>query len=319
MANYRYTSDLVKDVLFRAGEPTGGASAYQDRALQYVNRAYQALWLGGSEIDPKINETWWWLQREGTLILPAAVKGSATVTEGSATVSLDPAPASSLAGWHIRFEGRSTVYRIDAHTGGVASVTLDQDYLEASGELDFVAFKIEYDLADDILDGKVITPMRAHRQHEWGSKIEGVALDALWMNAPLTAIQAGVPFEYTQISETKVRFNRYVGPNEKPLRVDYWYFFEPSELVNEANEEPVVPLAYRRILADVATYWLFLDKADARADAAVLAAKSLLKAMQREHRKRLALAGSMGQIYPRRPARANSRGLLRTESGSIIG
>lgn len=317
MANYRFSADLLNDVLFRAGEPSGSAD-FRARALTHLNRAYQAVWTGGAEVDPSVNEEWWWLQREAALILPAAIEGSASVTKGSASITFSAAPASLLQGWHIRFSGRSTVYKVETHAGGT-SATLDEAYVEdTASNINFTAFKLEMDLAADILDGKVLSPMQAHRNHPHGSEITGVPISALQRNWPLHQVSAGVPSEYAQVSETRVRFNRYVGAGEKSLRVDYWYFFKPADLTDSTTEEPALPFAYRRLLADIATYWLMLDKQDDRADAAMLAAKALLKSMQREHRHRLVTTGRLGHIYPR-SARRSERGLLRTESGSIIG
>ena len=69
MANYTFSSDLVNDILFRAGEPIDGTSDFDSVALQYLNRAYQSVWSGGSEILPQINEQWWWLRKDDQGVL----------------------------------------------------------------------------------------------------------------------------------------------------------------------------------------------------------------------------------------------------------
>ena len=61
MSNLQFSADILDDMLFRAGEPTDGTSEYESKALESLNRAYQALWMGGAELDTTINEDWWWL------------------------------------------------------------------------------------------------------------------------------------------------------------------------------------------------------------------------------------------------------------------
>src|SRR5258708_16843364 len=40
----KFTSEIVDDVLFRCGEPTDGTSDFDVTALNYVKRAYRAIW-----------------------------------------------------------------------------------------------------------------------------------------------------------------------------------------------------------------------------------------------------------------------------------
>ncbi len=323
MANYRYTKDLVDDVLFRGGEAVDGTSDFHAKALEYVNRAYQAVWMGGSEIDPTINEEWWWLRNSGSLFMAPAVKGSVTVAQGSSAITFGSAPMSSLTGWHFKkADGRNTVYKILAHTGGSPSATLDANYLEASGTVTGIAFKTDMDLGGAIGGAanllKVVSPMYSHRAHERGHEVDGIDLAAMTRTYPVAEIEAGVPTKFAHLSESEVRFNRYRADTDTDLRVDFWYLRRPADLTYSTSEEPLLPMSYRRLLADIAAYWLFMDKNDDRADAAILAAKALLKAMQKEHRYRIVRQGNLGQIYPRAPSGVRG-GVRRTESGSIIG
>ena len=67
------TLQIRNDALFRAGEKTDGTSDLDAQSLIYLNRAYRALYMGGNEFDPSINEIWWWLKREDNIILDSVI------------------------------------------------------------------------------------------------------------------------------------------------------------------------------------------------------------------------------------------------------
>src|SRR5690348_10306379 len=101
MANYSTSSDILQAALFEAGEPTDGTSEYQAAALRLLNRAYQAIWMGGAELDPTCNEEWLWLQSStpGVLtIYPVVTTLTAVVTNFSTSIVFSSAPTVSYAG-----------------------------------------------------------------------------------------------------------------------------------------------------------------------------------------------------------------------------
>src|SRR4030095_10673132 len=64
MSGYRFTSDLLEDLLWRGGELFDGTSKYQvPQGLRYLNRGLEALALGGAEFEASIQEDWWWLRK----------------------------------------------------------------------------------------------------------------------------------------------------------------------------------------------------------------------------------------------------------------
>jgi hypothetical protein len=75
----------------------------------------------------------------------------------------------------------------------------------------------------------------------------------------------------------------------------------------------------------MATTYVLLDKNDDRSNAIALAARTGLAGMLRENRRQLKKMGAegIGAIYPRQGGKYGQthrgRGLLRTESGLIIG
>ena len=56
MAQFRTTADIVDSVLLRAGETANGNSAYESRALEYVNRIHRSLVVGGNEFNIEVDE-----------------------------------------------------------------------------------------------------------------------------------------------------------------------------------------------------------------------------------------------------------------------
>jgi hypothetical protein len=297
MANYQFSADLIDDALFRAGEPTDGTSDYEAAALSYLNRAYQAVWKGGAEIEPQISEIWWWLLTEGTLMLDTQVTtGTVSVTANSAAITFSGTLTPSVATYWFRV-GTGTVFKIATHTAGSASATLDQAYNGATnGTAAYALYKTDYALASDLLH--LASPMRltetngVNNQYvEPGREFQIVGLIPRHMQSvfPLANAVAGVPFFFSHIAERTVRFNRYAGTSK--IRIDYLYAQRPAALTNSVSEEPVVPLQHRKILADIVTFWLLLDKNDDRAPDALTMAKQGLAGMALENQSRLLVYG----------------------------
>jgi hypothetical protein len=317
MANYQFSSDIVNDALFRAGEPTDSTSDYDTVALQYVNRGYRALWMGGGEFDPTINEKWWWLQTEASLILlPVENTGTINVTNNSASITFSTGPTPSVAGYHFKVNDHADVFKISSHTAGATAATLDSVYTGPTNTAaNFKAFKLEYDLTDGL---GLIEPIKAYQDDR--VKITSMSLGELNRQFPLNQTEAGVPRHFAFTDEDTIRFQRYGGTSSTDfIRLDYQYLQRPSDLTDSGSEESLVPKQYRHILADMALFYLLLDKDDSRAEAIGAMAKSGIKAMRIENRNRWQQQGEIGQILPRQQDVITSRGPLRTETGLIIG
>lgn len=318
MANYTTSSDLKTDALDRAQEPTDGTSDFDSMALRFLNRAYQEVWTGGGAFEPGLNETWWWLRKEASLILqPRITSGTVSVTHDSASITFSSSIATDLAGYHFKVDGFDDVFKIATHGGATDAATLDSVYTGATdGTAGYTAFKVDYDLASDVMH--LFHPMHAQRHTR---KITLADLDALHEAHPLTSIESGVPENFAMTAQRTVRFSHY-GPRESDelIRVDYDYLFEPADLADDSSE-PVVPRQYRKVLSDMTTMFLLAQKNDDRADGVGRMARAGLRAMARENRRRWALQGNMGQILPRdprHPTRPES-GPPRTSSGLILG
>lgn len=322
MANYKYSSDLVADILFRAGESSNGSSDFDAVALQYLNRAYQALVMGGGEVDSECNEDWWWARKypPGVLNLtPSLIDGTATVTNGSVSITLSSPPSFAATNYFFQTTDHPDIFRTALHLPFGSSVTLDAAYTGSSGTKSYRLFKAEYDIAADSI--RVIAPMRVYQNS--ASEIDGVELSSLERDCPLSHIESGTPSQFAFITESKVRFNRF-GPlaNTSPnlIRVEYDYVYRPDDLTGGTTEEPIVPRQYRKLLADIALTFLFVDKNDDRAVLIASLAKKGLQAMVREQRSRMInYSRSLGTITPRLNKSSKYVRPLRTENGTIIG
>ena len=325
MANYQYSADLVNDVLFRVGEPTDGTSDFESAALQYLNRAYQIIWTGGGEFDETLNEEWWWLQKRppGVLTLqPKIVAGTVQVTNGSASLTFSSAPdpaldASTASGWFFRVQDHPDVFRVSTHASGAVAATLDSVYTGPTATAkSYVLAKLEYPLATDVL--RMFSPMRVAQESR--NEIEGRSLTSLDRDYPLRLIQGGVPRAFAPVGERAVRFSHTGGASgTKLIRAEYDYLRRPADLTDSGSEEPLVPQPYRKVLADMAAFYVFLDKNDGRAEGAGKLAQGGLRAMAREQRRRQQItARTNGQIIPR-PDQLRRIEVPRTESGLILG
>ena len=111
MSNYQFSADLVNDILTRNGELTDGTSDFDARALELLNRAYQALWMGGTEIDPTINEEWHWLKADPPLtllLLPVVNSGTVSVTNNNTSITFSTGPPEEPHRLDCRFSLSST-------------------------------------------------------------------------------------------------------------------------------------------------------------------------------------------------------------------
>lgn len=326
MANFKYSADLLNYILFMAGEPTDGTSDFESNALEQLNRSYQAIWSGGSEIDPTVREVWWWLRKQapGTLLLePPIEAGTLTATKNSTAIVFSSAPAQSVADWHIRIANDAEVYRIASHTAASVNAVLDGAYVTTGAAgLAYKLMKLEYSLASDVY--AIAAPMRVYTDSL--DEVNGMELPSLEERWPLRLVQSGTPRDFAivrdRISDTepiRVRFSHFGDEaGDDFIRVDYDYYQVPADLTDSTSQEPLVPVHMRRMIADHALSFLLLGKNDNKAASFATLAKNGLMAMAKEQRARRArFSKDYGRIMTR--AKRVTRGPLRTESGHIIG
>ena len=320
MANYTTSQDLVNDILTRGHELNDGTSDFDADVVTYLNRAYLGLLRGGSELDPEVDEAWWWLRADdqGVLTLnPVIDSGTVSVENNSATITFSSAPTPSVAGRHFKVDDHADVFIISAHTATEAGATLESVYTGPTNtEASFRVMQIDYDLATDVLH--LSQAMTAFQDGQ--GKIIGIDLPELTAKWPRNTLSSGVPKNFSMIADQKVRFSHYGGiDNTDLIKVDYEYMRLPTDLADDTNN-PIVPREYRYILADWALAFLFSAKDDTKSgDAAALAQRGL-QAMAKENRRRMVRqgGGAFGKIHPRLNQLQKMLRPLRTESGLII-
>lgn len=298
MANYQYTSDLLTDVLFRAGEPTDASSDYYTRALVYLNRAYYAVCNGGSEISPTVNEDWLWLTQHGAIVLHPRMELSINAVKGSTTVALSSIPTDytganvSIAGWYILgapdIGGR---YKIATHTIGSTTATIDIPWIrETVTGLDVTLERLEYTLPNDTL--RLISPLFV-----WGRSTayatHYVPIESIFESVNRTRTVGISPAMFSLLDPQTIIIDK--APTYA-TRAEYEYLILPPPLTNAPLEEPLVPHKDRRILADLALFWLLMDKNDNRADGIGLLARNQLHGMAADNRAAIA---AMTRAYAR--------------------
>lgn len=153
MSFLKNTVELKNEVLSICGELTDGSSLFENLAIESLDNLYQGLLGGGNEFGIEVAEPWVWAQSKRPIVisLVPAFSGAATITQDSNLGTFSLAPTYSLQGRYFRVESRADIYRIANHTAGDTAFTLDQPYLDDGGNLNYMAFKLDYELVDDTI------------------------------------------------------------------------------------------------------------------------------------------------------------------------
>jgi len=155
LAQFRTTLDIVDSVLSRCGEVTNGNSAYESRALEFVNRIHRSIVAGGLEFNVDMDEIWVWARSQYPIILELKPKyntGTVSLVKGSEAGSFSASVTDSVQGWHLQLDGRDGIYKIVTHAAGGTAFELDGAYDGDTGAtLTYKAFKLDYDLVPTYL------------------------------------------------------------------------------------------------------------------------------------------------------------------------
>lgn len=305
--------DLKQDVLFRASENQTGASGWEDKVIDYLNRCYKSLANGASEFLPEFIEDWWWMRARDAIVLePLYNSGSISVTAGLDTATLDTPPIYSLEGYKLRVREQADMAIVTSHAASGTAVTFDKVWTGDTAALaGFEAMKVEYSLNAAV--NSMISQMHSYRRRP----VMGLTPERMDDLFPLSSLGAGVPSAFCLEDERTVRFNAGGPDDGSRIRLEYHYRPAVVDLTDSVSSIPMVPEQYRHLLSDMALSMLLVDKNDDRAAMAASSAKAGLVAMVRENRRRLAKINSeVGTIRPR-PGSFTDRTIIRTEHGVL--
>lgn len=312
---YINSNDLVTDILFRAGE-VPGASDWNARAIDYLNRNYFLLCAGASEYLPENVEDWWWMRASGILtLLPIYDAGTVAVTTGDANITLSVAPTISLQGYRFRVDNWTEEYVILSHTAFTTTAVLDSTYNgDTSAATTYEAYKTTYQL--DAAVSAIMSPIISFREGVQISGMQPERMDEIW---PVSRLRGGVPRAFALENEQQIRFSHGGLTENRSMRMEYRYRPVVAPLTNDVGSIPLVPIQYRPLLSEMALVQLYSDKNDDRINVAASAAKAGLAAMVKENKRRLTKMDKLsGAILPRQGFHSWDH-ILRTESGLIIG
>lgn len=313
----QFSSQLLDDILFRAGEKVDGTSDYEAQALIYLNRAYRTVYMGGGEFNPKYHENWYWMDENeiGQDTITSVIKtGTVAVTFGSTAITFSVAPAFSVNAYMLRLDDDEDIFHIASHTAGSTAATLRTSYsgATATGKT-FRLMKFTYDLPSDLL--KISSPI--HFYQDGGRVCDQVAMKDIVKFRVSGQDLSGVPDMFAQDEYDRITFNRYGSDTENEDMVyEMQYRPRPADLTNSTTQEPVIPREWRHVLSDLALYFIYFDKNDERTGLVGKQVSALLDAMKMENRAFLAESGSPGHIFPR--GRRTVR-RVKTSSGKLIG
>lgn len=316
MAVLESTLDLINDALFRVGE-IPGASEWDSKAVDYINREYRALCSGAHEFLPEYINDWWWMRARGVLTLnPTYTTGLVSVIQDSAVVTLDTAPAFSLTGRRFKVDNHGDQFQIASHMAASTTANLDSPFTgDTNSGVAFRAIQLEYTL--DTAVQALLSPIASFVDNPQIMGLTPERMDELF---PLVSSGPGVPMAFCLENEQLIRFSHGGRTDGRSMRMEYNYRPAVADLTYDAASIPLVPLQYRHVLSDMTCVYLFIDKNDDRATAIGTSVRSSLGAMAKENSRRvIKIDRDAGKIIPRLGNHRRFSNALRTESGLIIG
>ncbi len=243
--------DILEYVLDIAGEKTDDTSEYLEQAKRYIQRAYWdvyswAKWPWATKYPPGVFQT------------VANVTGTATVTKGSASVTLGATIATSMADRKLLIDNEGIPYRILSHTAGTDAVTLDVPYTENTGSaLGFTIYQDEYQLVTGA--NGAIRPYNFWFRNRPTDKIDFISKQEIenlpWRNQSTTFIA-----KIAMITDDRVRIRPWT---EEAKTIEYEYAERQSPLTFDGvvgTDTPAVPVDDRHVIGDIAASFLLRQK-----------------------------------------------------------
>lgn len=322
MANLETTQDLVNYVLSKMREKTDNTSSFESEVLTQLNQSYRAIVAGGQGLESEIGKPviFPWAKAQNPKVVnlqPAITTGTVEVTNASTTITFSSAPASSVAGYYFKVDGEGEVYRVATHTGGVATATLDANYVgDTSSSSTYKLLKLDYTFSSDVL--VPIAPITAYSS-SGPHQISIVPKSTMNRDFPLSELQQNIPTRAAVVKQSEgtfvLQFNAY--PQELE-RVEMEYIAVPTAL-DTTSENPIMPIHQRVVIAHYAIAQMLQGIDDDRVAYYFNLAKAGFNAMVKEAQG-IYSSGSKdyARVIPRMDQYDMQERLLKTEDGFII-
>ena len=315
MANLTTSADILDFALGFVGEPTDGSSQYDADAILFLNEIYQQM-LDDDRVEwePNLKDP------PGHIYFEIPIEGgTVNVQQDSVTAEFSAAPTpivdSDVGGWFLKVGDDPQIY----HMASISSTTgtLTQKYVKAdNATATYKLFKLDYTLAADVKN--LVAPMQVFTT-QYGAfspgEISFLSASQLLKDYPLKDVQQDRPSYFTFTGEQKVRFNRY--PGERAIAY-YEYEIIATDLADNATE-PVIPRTERRVLAWGTTWLLAKHMNESQAGIASQLYNFGMEKIRRKEAKQMVKASREYGRLIYRPEQVRRFGVLRTESGMIIG
>lgn len=292
MANYQNTSDLKQDVLLKSGELTDGTSEYDTLAIQYINRAQQAMVSGALELGLDVGEPYPWALNKYPSVLtlqPPNTSFTFNLTNGSTAGTFNSAPTTSFLNWYILLNDFAECYRIASHSANSASFTIDGPFNNATSTTPYPGqmLLLDYTLDANVL--RLVAPFTTYRNttvlYNDAGQIAFTDFSNFARQFPINQLETGTPNMASEMYKDSTTMTPTIRINRIPdqqLRVEYNYVPIPPVLVDDPTSIPIIPYNHRITLSHYATYYLLLDKNDQRSAEYRELTKAGMMALKRE-------------------------------------
>lgn len=258
MENLLTGRDILFAVLDSAGQSQSPSDKYAAQAKLAINTEHRSI-LG--------LHAWYFAKKPKPGIITTEAKDAVVVQSISVrTVTLAATLTPSRVNRKFYLDSTQAYYRIEAHTSGTNSLTLDADYVETPTSGAGTIYQDEYNLATDCL--RPWSPMRVRGQ--WERDIDVINENEFRARHSWNATQAlSAPEDACLIrvdptGAQKPRIQLAPWPSDR-TNIEYDYTTNPADLTYDevaATDTPLIPEPYRWVLYERALSKLFATKND---------------------------------------------------------
>jgi len=260
--------DILQAVLLNGGDSSSVTGDYATDSKRYIRETYWSL-LG--------HERWPWALSPTPGIITTLAKQDITVSSISAAtpaiVTLSATIATSQAGMKFYLEGEQSVYRVAAHTGGTATLTLDAKYVETNTAGAAVLYQDEYQYPSTLLKawdpftprGWMYAPIKLWDKPRFEEKFPKGSWG--YGNGIIEAACEINPSSYSVSATGVIRRVRFAPWSEEAINIEFDYatFHDLDFSGSGDGDTPRVPREYRSAIAYGATFLLLQAKDEPRA------------------------------------------------------